>query len=585
MESCLKAVLSADIEGYTRRMHAQERATDRAVKSWMADMEKLIQEHGGVLTSPAGDGFIGHFNSALRAVECAVRMQQQVRTRSQQETQEDPIEFRVGINLGETIVDGDSVSGDCVNISDRLQKLADPGGIVVSSAVYEAIDKKVPFGFQCLGEKTLKNIAKRITTYRILSESSTGTRLPNRRPLLIRPAVPNRPSIVVLPFENMSGDSGRDFFSNGVTEDLITNLSRFRDLFIIARDSAFAYSEGRTERSSVKQVGEAFGVRYVLNGSVRWADKDKVRISVHLADSRYGTEIWSDHYDKTLRDIFAVQDEVTQEIASRLSVKIEASERDRALHTEIQTPEAYSLFLKGQSVFLKYSRESNTASRELFHDAIELDPGFARAYGAMAKTYGIDWRFAWGDLGDEALDRSLELAKTAISLDHADCRGHSELGYAYLYKKELGLALREYETALRLNPNDADVMAETADALVYAGRCEDAVNLLNKAMRLNPYHPDWYLWFLGGAYFQLGRYEDAIDTLLQMTNTTEGGRLLAASYAHLGRHDEAQEQAKLVLKAHPEFTIERWRGTQPFKDDAPLERLLSGLQIAGLPVS
>lgn len=582
LPSCLRAILSADAEGYSLKMDLDERRTHQAVKSRLATLHDLVRRHDGSITSQAGDGFIAHFPSILGGVQCSIDMQLAMEDCNAHLSKDEQILFRIGVHLGEVILDGDEVSGTCVNVADRLQKLATAGGILISHTVYEMIENTVDVGFQCIGEQYLKNITKPLMTYRIVREAQAGSRLPHRRSNLPQPSLPRRPSIAVLPFENMSRDPEKDFFTEGITEDLITNLSRFRDLFVIARDSSFAYSAQRHGRVSVKEIGVDLGIRYVLNGSVRWAGDERVRISTHLADSINGVEIWSESYDKTLRDVFAVQDEVTREIATHLSVRIEATERDSVAHSDTGPPEAYRLFLKGQSIFLHYTKKANQDSRRLFEQATELAPSFARAYGALAKTYGVDWRFSWGNLGDAALDRALELARKAVSLDHADSRGHSELGFVYLYKKQLDVALNEYASALALNPNDADVMAEMADALVYAGRCEEAVELLIKAMRLNPYYPDWYLWYLGGAYFQNEQFKKAIETLLQMTNPTEGRRLLAASYAHMGHLDEAKEQARLVRQAHPQFYTDKWRTTQPFKNSKDLERLISGLRMAGL---
>lgn len=582
-ETSLKAIVSADVAGYSLKMRLNELSTDRRVRDRLARISDMVVSADGDMTNPAGDGFIAYFGSVLHAVEFAVEMQKYTEASNDSLDPREQLRFRVGLHMGEVILSDDGISGTCVNIADRIQKLSEPGDVVISGIVYEVIESKLPFGFQCLGEKSLKGISTSLVLYRVLSDINAGSYLPNRRPFLPHPVLPSRPSLVVLPFENMSDSSGTDYFANGVTEDLITHLSRFRDLFIIARDSAFAYVSQNERRPSVKQIGIDFGVRYVLTGSIRWAANDRVRISAHLEDARNELQVWSGSYDRAINDAFAVQDEVTGEIASLLSVKIEASERHLAVYSEPENQEAYYHYMRGQAYFLEYASLANRRAREHFEQAIEFDPGFARAYGALAKTYGVDWRFSWGDCGDEALDRALELAQKAVALDNADSRGHSELGFVYMYKKRLDLALREYETALSLNPNDADVMAEMADVLVYAGRSEEAVELLLKAMRLNPFFPDWYLWYLGGAYFQLEQFEEAVLTLRRMINPTESRRLLAASYAYLGLMEEAQEQARLLLIAHPDFTVEGWRSTQPFINPAGTERLLGGLRKAGLP--
>jgi adenylate cyclase len=332
----------------------------------------------------------------------------------------------------------------------------------------------------------------------------------------------------------------------------------------------------------MRRIAEELGVRYLLQGSVRRSGR-RIRISAQLTDGWRGNVLWAEQFDEDLVEVFDIQNELIQMIVVRLAVRLEGIERERLRHIERSDLAAYGHLLRGQEFAWQLKRRANLSARELFLQARTSDPGYARAYAALSRTYNWEWRFSWTEQRGAALDQALELAKRSLVLDNTDPRAHSELGFAYLYKKQRELAIQSYQDALRLNPNDADVMAELADAYAYDDQLDEALALLTRAIRLNPFHPDWYLWYLADAFFGLERYEDAISAVRRMKDPGQGHRLAAASLAHLGRIDEARSHAERVLARQPDFSVARWAEVPPEKIPERLDRLISGLRMAGLP--
>jgi tetratricopeptide (TPR) repeat protein len=347
---------------------------------------------------------------------------------------------------------------------------------------------------------------------------------------------------------------------------------------VIARHSAFLFS---LKSYPAREIGRRLGVRYLLSGSLRRSGK-RVRIAVELIDAESEGVLWSDRFDIGVEDLFDLQDEIAGAVASRLAIQIDFAERRQ----ESQYPRdmrAYGLVLRGQHLILRYTREANAHGRRLCEEAIEFAPEYGRAHSTVSRTHNLDWRYSWSPAPDESLDAAVDLAQRAVQLDRLDARGFAELGFANLYKKLHDESLAEYARAMALNPNDADIIAEYADSLVYAGQPKKSVELLERAMRLNPYYPDWYLWYMADAYNALARPQDVISTVQRMQNQAEGRRLLAANFAHLGMVEQAKAQASEVMRLHPGFTISRWRHRPPYRDKAILERYIEGLQKAGLP--
>jgi TolB-like protein/class 3 adenylate cyclase len=575
----LSAILCADVEGYSRLMSRDEEGTCTRVTQSIGLFRNLIGDYGGQVVSTSGDGVLALFDSASRAVRFAVEIQKEFRNEQVWHQGEDRIAFRIGVNLGEVLFAADDIHGHSVNVAARIQALASPGGICVSDAVYRAVVDQVDVRMEPLGPQRLKNIDQPVEVYAVEYRGPGGVQtirpVPREAGLV---EAPTQASVAVLPLDNMSGDPSDEHLSDGITDDIITNLCRFRDLLVIARHSAFLF---KGQNLPPMEIGRQLGVRYLLTGRLQRSG-GKIRIAVQLVDARAGSALWSERYDGDLADVFAFQDEVTEVIAARLAIQIDAAERRRALSGKAPDVRAYGLILRGHHLSHQYRREANAHARRLFEQATSVDPQYGRGYAAMSRTFNLDWRYAWSDAPQLSLDRAVELARAAIDYDDLDARGYGELGFAYLYRKQHDESLAAYERAVELNPNDADLLAEMGDSLVYSRQSERAVELLTRAIRLNPYHPDWYLWYLGDAYFHLADYEKTIATLHRMKDQTEAHRLLASSHALLGQMDEARRHARELMKAHPNFSIEHWRTVPPNKYPEELELFIEGLRKAGL---
>jgi adenylate cyclase len=391
------------------------------------------------------------------------------------------------------------------------------------------------------------------------------------------PAPVRYPSIAVVKLNNISSDPALDHLSKTLVDDVTNRLARFRNLVVIAGHSAFLFS---LSSYSAREIGRRLGARYLLGGSLRDAGKC-FRVCAELIDTEHERVLWSDRFDIGLNEMIGWQDEITAMVASRLAVQIDLAE----LRCEYDPHDmrAYGLVKRGQQSILGFTKKANTHARQLFKEALDLAPVFSRAYGGVARTYNLDWRYEWSSSPEASLDAAVDFARSAIKCDPLDARGYAELGYAYLYLKRIDESLAEYRRALALNPNDADIIAEYADALGYAGEPEKAVGEMQRAMRLNPYYPDWYLWYLADAYQTLNRPSDVIATVNRMQNPSEGNRLLAANYAHLGMMDEARAAAAEVMHLHPHFTISSWRHRPPYLDTSLIEPFVEGLRKAGLP--
>jgi adenylate cyclase len=581
----LSAILFADVHGYAHLMDRNEERTYERVTGSIRLIKALIGDYGGRVMNVAGDGVLALFESAPQALRFAVTVQQEFQNETVWSADDEPVAFRIGINLGEVLVDEEAnVQGRSVNVAARIQALAQPGGICVSEAVRRAVRDTLGVSMRSLGLQVLKNIAEPIEIFaieingpqlptaaaRVLPSGPSGQRL------LVGP--PDQASVAVLPLDNPSGDPRDQHLCDGMTGDIITNLSRFRDLLVIARHSAFLF-KGRSLASD--QIGRHLGVRYLFTGGLRRSGT-RLRLRVELCEAESGRVVWSDRYSGSLGDVFEFQDDVTAMIAARLVVQISAAEQRRLRAEHPPELRAYGLVLRGQDLSLRYRSEANSHARRLFEHAAEIDPGYGRCYAGMSRTFNLAWRYRWSPEPEAALDKAVDLAIKAISCDSLDAHSFAELGFAQLYKKRHDESLAAYERAVELNPNDADVLAEMGDSLVYSGQAERAVQLLERAMRLNPYYPDWYLWYLGDACFHLGDYEKTIDTVRKMRDQAEAHRLLAASHALLGQMKEARFHARQVLRVHPRFSVQHWQNVPPYKDCNDLRPLVEGLKKAGL---
>jgi adenylate cyclase len=580
----LKAIVFADMVGYSRLMQEDEIATQRGVSDAIALFESGCSEFGGTVQQIRGDGIFALFKSAANSVSFANATQARIEEYNEQYSDERKIRFRIGIHLGDVLGDNKFHYGDSVNIAARIEGLADPGGICISSAVYQQVKNSTPLGYENLGAKELKNIRESVEIFRVTKDTNTAIRVPSPRtrppqPIKIEPQNNEvRPSVAVLPFRNSGGNPDFEYFSDGMTEDIITNLSKFHNLFVISRGSSFLYKH---REIPAKQIGEELGVRYIADGSVRTAG-NRVRISVQLVDTERDQTLWTEQYDRNLDDIFEIQDEISAIICNVTSVKISTEEGSRLARLLPNSLEAYDKLLKGQKNLFRYTRDDLRQAREFYENAANLDPRYARALAAIAQTLNFEWLFSWADNSESTLDYALSIAHEAVTLDQGDSRGYAGVGFVSLYQKKHDASIKAYQRALLLNPNDADVIAELADTYAHSGRSEEAVTLLTRAMHLNPFYPDEYLWNLGGAYYTLKQYEKAIDAVNQMNNPTEGSRILAASYAQLGELDIAREHAGKTLQAHPDFSLEKWQAMMPDKYPEDSMAFADGLRKAGL---
>ena len=622
----LAAILSADVAGYSRLMGEDEAATLGTLTAYRAVFAQLIAQHQGRIVDTAGDSVLAMFDSVVEAVQCAADVQHGLRARNAALLAARRMAFRVGVNLGDVIEQADgSIYGDGVNIAARLQALADPGGICISGTAYDQIKNKIPLDFDSLGARSVKNIAEPVRVYRVRSPAQAAARRmrPSRsamssvlRKWLLAAAaallvgagalgvwkyayldgtlpaqlaagpapalpLPEKPSIAVLPFVNMSGDKEQEYFSDGMTEDLITGLSKRSGLFVIARNSVFLY-KGRPVKP--EQVSRELGVRYVLEGSVRKAG-NRVRITAQLIDASTGYHLWAENYDGELKDVFALQDGITRQIVTALALKLTAEEPSRSGRQETNSIEAYDYFLRGVALFYEYRKESNAMARQLFERAITLDPNYARAHVWLSWGYYIDWEFQWTE-GPGALDRSHEAARKAVALDDSLSEAHTVLGWSSLWKKQHDVAIAELERAVSLDANSAWAYAFLAEVLNFSGRPDEAIGFVKKAMRLDPNYPPWLVFHLADSYFLLRRYDEAVaalqDALRRNPDFSPARRSLAIIYAELGREKEARAEVAEILRISPEASLERWRERLPYKNQADLERYIAGLQKAGL---
>jgi adenylate cyclase len=580
MERRLAAILAADVVGYTRLMGTDEAGTlQRLTKLRQQVLEPLIAEHHGRVVKLMGDGLLVEFASVVDAVTCAVAWQFCVTDRESEPDEDKRLKFRIGINLGDVIVVGDDIHGDGVNIAARLEGMAEPGGICLSDDAYRQAKGKVEVAFEDLGEQVLKNVVEPVRVYRIAGDSyGTGAASPTKRSL----ALPDKPSIAVLPFTNMSGDPQQEYFSDGLTEDIITGLSKNSDLMIIARNSTFAYKGGNT---MVRDVARDLNARYVLEGSVR-KFRRRVRITAQLIEAATEGHLWAERYDRDLDDIFAVQDEVVGAIVNALGATdgaIERSARKIASQSGSTNFTAYDCYLQGREQFYRHGDTGFDNAEAFYEKAIALDPKFARAYSTLAWLHFLRFKMHQTITLEEMLPRALELSLQSARLDPADYRAHWVLAELYLYQRKHAQCLSEYNRAIRINPNEANLLARFSESLTYCGRMEEAVEISQQGIRLNPNCPDWHWWTLGFAYFHIGRYEEALDALEGMAAPEHPRRLLAATYAMLGRMDEARAEAKEFLRVVPKFSIAQWASTEPYTEPNELKRYVEGLRKAGLP--
>jgi adenylate cyclase len=570
----LAAILAADIAGYSALMGSDEARTVSDLKGHQAVVLPMVSEFGGRVIDTAGDGMLAEFPSVLNAVECAVAIQRKMVERNAAIEPQRRMEFRIGINLGDVIYDNDRIFGDGVNVAARLEGIAEPGSICVSGKVHEEIRAKIGLSYEDLGDKRLKNIAEPVRVY--------GIRL-DRAPRRAALALPDKPSIAVLPFQNMSGDPEQEYFSDGMTEDLITDLSKVSGLFVIARNSSFAY-KGRSVK--VQEIGRDLGVRFVLEGSVRKAG-NRVRITAQLIDTDSGGHLWAERFDRDLTDIFTTQDEVVEKIVGTLAVTLTRGEERRLHRRATGNLEAYETWLRARELLSVSTRESVAQAKAMYRRAIELDPNFAAPHAGLSLAAISDYVSDWAPDPAQALEEAERWARRAVELDDQEPVSHLALGNVLLWQRNHEGALAEFRSMIALDPNFAQGHIAIGLALMYAGRSAEAVEPLAMAMRLDPHYSPIVLHFVAQADFSLGRYETAAQRLLERivrTPGTDSSRMLLAScYGHLGRAEDARSAWLELLKVNPDFSLMQRARVLPYKDGRDFQRIAEGLAKAGLP--
>jgi adenylate cyclase len=587
----IAAILVADVAGFSRLAAADEDRILARLRTLRSDLiDPTIAVHKGRVVKRTGDGALIEFRSVVDAVRCAIEVQNGMVERNAGLPPERRIDFRIGIHLGDVVEESDGdLMGDGVNIAARLEGIASPGAICLSEDAYRQVKARLDLAVSDLGQTQLKNIAEPIRVYSLQvgvpakAEPVTPAE-PHAAAKPSAPSVPDKPSIAVFAFNNMSGDAEQEYFSDGISEDIITDLSKLSELHVIARNSSFVYKRSTV---SIPEAAKALGVRYVLEGSVRKAG-NRVRVTAQLIDSTTGGHVWADRFDRDLSDIFAVQDELTREIVSALKLKLTVEEKSRLARKHAVDMEAYHLFLRGREQVWLHSRTGNSEARALFVRAVGIDPNYAAAYAQTAFTHVNDYVNGWSDSPDRSLQTGFEIAQHSVQTDEQEPQAHFAVGVAYLWKHDLDKALEAARRCLALKPNSTEGHLLLAHVQVFIGRPAEAVEVMDAYMRLDPHYPEIALQFLADARFSLGEFERAVaaiqQRLVRNPESATAYALLASCYGHMGRAAEGRSAWEQTLRIDPNYSIERRRRILPFRNPADFELRVEGLRKLGLLV-
>jgi adenylate cyclase len=624
----LTAILSADVKGYSRLMGEDEEGTTHTLNAYREVMNVLIQHHHGRVVDATGDNILAEFASVVDAVRCAVEIQKELKTRNEELPENRRMEFRIGINLGDVIEEEGKLFGDGVNIAARLESLSEAGGICLSGTAYDHVENKLFLGYQYLGEQTVKNIAKPVRVYRVLMEPEAAGKVIGEKKvkpkqwqrvvislvaavivvvaavaiwrLYLRPTtppvevaskekmafpLPDLPSIAVLPFVNMSGDPKQEFLSDGITENIITGLSKVPRLFVIARNSTFTYKGKPVE---VKQVSEELGVQYVLEGSVQRSG-DRIRVTAQLIDALKGHHVWAERYDRDLKDLFALQDEITVKILNAIRVKL----TERGLSSEAvpyaggkQDLDCLLKYMEAQGHIQRANIEDNNMGRRIAEEAIAKCPEPQKPYAQMAIIHMMDYFLGTTKSPRESIEKAIELAQKSLAVDDTRAEDHARLSLLYSVRKEWDKAIAEGERGIALNPSGADVHHWYAATLTFMGRPEEAIFLFEKAIRLNPFGPSRYFMGYGHALRDTGRFQEAVSAYKKAIKREPNNFLahlnLAATYSMMGLEKEAQSEAEEVRRLNPKFSVDYWAKVSPYKNQTETDKIIDALRKAGL---
>jgi len=623
----LAAILAADVAGYSRLTGLDEEGTLKRLRELRRQLiNPAVSLHRGRIVKTTGDGILIEFPSVVDAVRCALDVQRGMDARNGDVPADRRIEFRVGINVGDVVVEGKDLLGDGVNVAARLEGIAEPGGICISDAAYQQVRDKVDANFEDAGEQRLKNIERPVRTFRVLLGAPKATALsrlialkrkrasvrifggvlallavgvgavwwwqegrhsvveapqPAERstPKTVGP-LSQRPTVAVLPFLTLNAGSADDYFADGLTEDIISGLGRFSQLAVLARNAVFPY-KGKQLRS--EELGRSLGARYLVEGSVR-RTPEHLRVSVQLSDASNGTLLWSTQYDAELKDIFSIQDNITLQITGALAVKLTKLEQARSAAKPPNELEAYDLVLRGRAAMARRTRSANVEARGLFQRAVDIDPGYAAAYVGLGNTYQRSFMAGWTDQPVETLKRVENLASTAIRLDSSNTGAHALLGSVYLQFRQYDQAINELKLALDLNPSDAETYGWLGNALLFSSALEDAIKASETAIRFDPNLDVRRFWDLGTAYFLAGRNADAVrvmeQTVAREPDWGDAYVILAAAYSEAGRPENAARAAAAVRKLDPFFDIDSFGGL--FRNPEHRTKIVSALSKAGL---
>jgi len=583
----LTAILSADVEGYSRLMGDDEEATVRTLTSYREVFSTLSQQLNGQVLDTPGDNLLAEFVSVVDAVQCGVAVQKEICSRNNELPENRRMQFRIGINLGDVIQEEGRIYGNGVNIAARLESLAEPGGICISGAVYDQVKKKLNLDYQFLGKKSVKNIEEPIHVYRVhITSDAAAQRMIKATVDRMAFTLPQRPSIAVLPFTNMSGDSSQEYIGDGITENIITSLSHISEMFVIARNSTFTY-KARSVR--VQQVAEELGVRYVLEGSVQRSG-DRLRVTAQLIDALMGHHLWSEKYDRKMGDLFDLQDDITKKIVVSLQVELTSGEQARAFAKYTDNLDAWSYGVKGNYLLDKFNKEDNIKARELLEAAIKLDPEYVSAIVWLGATHTVDGAYGWSESPVDSFKRAHELARKALALDDKSANVYILLGTIYLAQRIHEKAIIAGNHSISLAPNLSIAHAHLAATMFYSGRFDEAIAMTKKAMRLSPRYPAFYLSPLARSYAFRGRYEEAIATSNQLYDRSRKGDYpeewallhLAGLYVASDRQDEAGELVAEAVKINPGLSLAFFEQSQPFKNPEHMKREIEALKKAGL---
>ena len=567
----LAAILSADVKGYSRLMGENEVATLNTLSAYFQIMTTLVQKHQGKVLNIAGDNLLADFESVVDAVQCGMEIQKELRSKNAELAEDRRVEFRIGINLGDVIREGDSIYGDGVNIAERVQSLAEGGGICISGTAYDQVENKLPLGYKYLGEQAVKNIAKPVRVYRVTMATPVAHFMTSEKP-----------SIAVLPFVNMSGDPEQEYFSDGITEDIITALSRLRWFFVIARNSTFSY---KGKAADVKQIGRELGVRYILEGSIRKIG-NRVRITAQLINATTGAHLWAERYDRELNDIFALQDEITQSVTAAIEPKLVEAE---SVHFQGRSPEnldAWDLVMRAVASFWRMTMAESEAAIDMLRLAVQRYPNYAPAQSMLSFALLVSDLVGWAPAG-KPYQLAADLAHRAAELDDNDPWAHLALGYLAFTARQTDDAVRQFKCALDLNPNFATAYGYLGWAVVFDGRHEEAIEYFQQAFRMSPHDPLIAFFYAGmcAAHYFARRFDEAVEwgrkSIQQRPSFIPGHRILCASLAQAGRTEELLAAMARLRELQPDITIAWLEEHVPYTPRA-IAHYLDGMRKAGV---